>query len=30
VMNRSDAFWCAISLRKEVKSMLLMVVLRKP
>src|SRR6476620_7861039 len=24
VMNRSDAFWCAISLRKEVKSMLLM------
>src|SRR6478736_6484431 len=25
VMNRSDAFWCAISLRNEVKSMLLMV-----
>src|SRR5690606_40551973 len=24
VMNRSDAFWCAISLRNEVKSMLLM------
>src|SRR5690606_978130 len=24
VMNRSDAFWCAISLRKLVKSMLLM------
>jgi hypothetical protein len=24
VMNRSDAFWCAISLRKEVKSMVLM------
>src|SRR5690606_12069269 len=23
VMNRSDAFWCAISLRKEVKSMVL-------
>src|SRR5690606_9041194 len=23
VMNRSDAFWCAISLRNEVKSMLL-------
>src|SRR3546814_5697717 len=23
VMNRSDAFWCAISLRDEVKSMLL-------
>src|SRR3546814_12837810 len=22
-MNRSDAFWCAISLRNEVKSMLL-------
>src|SRR6476659_10865565 len=28
VMNRSDAFWCAISLRKEVKSMLLIAVLR--
>jgi hypothetical protein len=27
VMNRSDAFWCAISLRNEVKSMLLMVLL---
>src|SRR5690606_37587202 len=24
VMNRSDAFWCAISLRNEVKSMVLM------
>src|SRR5688572_10818074 len=24
VMNRSEAFWCAISLRKEVKSMVLM------
>ena len=23
VMNRSEAFWCAINLRKEVKSMLL-------
>src|SRR5687768_10006890 len=28
VMNRSDAFWCAISLRNEVKSMLLMSYLR--
>src|SRR5690606_31332034 len=28
VMNRSDAFWCAISLRNEVKSMVLMTVLR--
>src|SRR5690606_16122851 len=28
VMNRSDAFWCAISLRKLVKSMLLMTLLR--
>ena len=24
VMNKSDAFWCAINLRNEVKSMLLM------
>src|SRR5688572_11818708 len=29
VMNRSDAFWCAISLRKEVKSMVVPVVLMR-
>src|SRR5690606_19732989 len=29
VMNRSEAFWCAISLRNEVKSMVLMTVLRQ-
>jgi hypothetical protein len=28
VMNRSEAFWWAISLRKEVKSMVLMAMLR--
>ncbi|MCY1465233.1 hypothetical protein D9M71_833510 [compost metagenome] len=26
VMKRSDAFWCAISLRNEVKSMVVLVV----
>jgi len=26
VMNRSDAFWCAISLRNEVKSMVVVLI----